>query len=227
MSQHEAEESSSTSLAEACCDTCILLNFVQQEWERDRTSDLLEGTDVRFVISEAVEEEFENKTDIRADAYNDLLTAVLSDEDELSDFTPDVWGNDEQHLYELIGHLETLDPEVAATKFRQYQRKFRSRTEYVLAELIHEVVFTAPPLFFASTLHDVVSNENDCQVLAQVADWAHNGGSGVFVTMDRKDILEKESSINECIDDEYDDGTMLVILAPEAALKRAQGEMAG
>lgn len=224
MSQQEAEEpsSSSSSLDEAFCDTCVLLNFAQREWEGDRTTTLLKETHVRFVIGEAVEEEFETVTSRRTDAYKDLLAFLPDGETALEDFDPDVWGNDERHLYELIGRLEDLNQEEAATRFRQYLRKFRARTDYIMKEIVDEIVFTVPPLFFANTLHEVVPNSDDCKVLAEAADWTHTGGSGILVTMDGEDMLEKLPAINEKIDDEYDDDTKLVILTPEGALQRAK-----
>jgi hypothetical protein len=224
MTQQEAEEPSSSLLTAVFCDTCVLINFAQREWEGDRTTILLEEADVRTVIGEAVEAEFEDVTSRRTDAYDDLLTALLDADVELSEYNPDVWGNDEQHIYELIGQLERLEPEEAASTFRLYRRKFSSRAENLISDVIDEVVFTAPPLFFADTLNDVIPNDDDCEVLAQAIDWANNSESNVLVTMDGEDILQKEAAINEIVADEYEDPIPLVILIPEDALERLDSE---
>lgn len=202
------------------CDTCILLNFAQQEWEHDRTTSLLEETDLRIVIGEAVADEFEKVTERRLDAYRDFL-GFLSEEDEaIGSYNPHTAGNDERHLYRIVGQLEDLDPPEAAARFRLYLRKFRARQEFLMESIVDEVVFTAPPLFFADTLADVIANSDDCLVVAQAADWAHTNDGRILVTLDDEDILSKEEAINEKIDAEYDDGPTLLILAPEEVLER-------
>lgn len=211
---------SQSALEQVFCDTCILLNFAQQEWERDRTTALLEETNLYIVIGEAVEEEFETVTDRRLDAYLEFLAFLTETDTAIDSYDPESFGNDEHHLYQIVGQLEDLDPPAAAAKFRKYLRKFRARTDYLMESVVDEVVFTAPPLFFADTLHDVIENGDDCQVVAQAADWAHTNDGGALVTLDGEDILDKQGAINEKIDAEYEDGTTLLIFAPEEVLER-------
>jgi hypothetical protein len=222
MVYQEADDSTPTSIDEAFCDTCILLNFAQQEWERDRTTTLLEQA-IRFVISEAVKEEFDSVTERRLDAYENLLAFLVDGEDAVDQFDPDVWGNDERHIYGIIGELETLDPEQTATEFRTYLRKFRARQEYIMTDVVDEVIFTSPPLFFANDLQDVIPNSADCKVIAEAADWTQESGSGVVVTMDGEDILDKTEAINREIAEEYENSRPLIIMSPEAALERVKG----
>jgi predicted nucleic acid-binding protein len=71
------------------CDTGILINYMNLEWERDHTSELVEGHSGDLVISESVEEEFANIVERRADIYLDFLEVVLEKEGAVEEFSPE------------------------------------------------------------------------------------------------------------------------------------------
>jgi predicted nucleic acid-binding protein len=67
MNQGGGHSTKPTDEESVFCDTGILINYMNLEWERDLTSKLLEDHSGDVVISESVVEEFSSIIDRRAD----------------------------------------------------------------------------------------------------------------------------------------------------------------
>lgn len=207
---------------QAFCDTCVLLNYLNQEWERDKTTAFFEAERLEQVISETVESEFENVVDRRLDLYEDFVE-FINRGGEVAEYTPDRgYLNDQRHVREIQEAVLTADdtettPQ-AAKRLRRFSRRFEQKADAIVAQEIAEVVFTSPPLSLTFSLRDIIDNENDCDVVADGADWAAQGGSGLFITLDGEDILELADKINDVICEEFDEEGTLHITPPDADL---------
>lgn len=216
MSQGRAEDTTSAITA-VFCDTGIFINYVNQEWERDHTTELLEEHSCDIVVSETVKEEFESVTDRREDVYMDLLGFILEEEGDIEEFSPSttLQGNDHSHIQGIQFDLASEDRREVARRLRRFGKKFSKRAEKVTDSLIDEVFYAAPPFMLSFDLQEVIDNENDSVIVAEAADWTNEGGSGYFVTLDKEDLLELSDAINEVICEEFTPDAVLHIVAPD------------
>lgn len=211
------EEFDPQAVDEVFCDTCVLLNYVQSEWEYDRSSVLLEDEDWVIVIGENVEEEFTDVTDRRTRIYPDFLDFLLEQDGEIGEYSPsidDVQANDFDHINEIQMKLASMDREAALRRVRRYTSRVERKVQKILEEYVDEVVPTMTPLGLGFALAKVVPNEADCNVLEDATGWARDGGSGVVATLDSSDLIDLIEEINDVLIRELDDDIQLIIISP-------------
>ena len=183
------------------CDTNILQNYLNLEWERDQTSELLENFAGEIVTSDSVEEEFWNVVDRRSDIYPEFLTYLSDDENPVGEYSiggrnP---GNDYGHIRRIQEELMEMDRSEAAARLRRFSRRYEAKAEYIIDELIAEIIYTAPPFELSMEIDDTIDNSDDSKIVSEAADWTKEGGDGNLAALDRKDILNFEDEINKII----------------------------
>lgn len=206
-------------------DTCILLNFVQREWEGDRTSRLVESELIHLVISQTVNEEFENVCERREDIYPDFLDFLLEADGELEEYDPSsrrVYfdSNDRSHIRSIQYELADADSRREVQyRLRRFIRAAESRIDY-LEEKFDDETIVEPfvPLDLRFALDKLIEHSADVRVITDAAAWTANGGSSVLVTLDSEDILDLATQINETLKTEQDDDWTLNITVPDEVL---------
>ena len=104
-------------------------------------------------------------------------------------------------------------------RLRRFVRAAERRLEHLLDEVIPEVLFDQQPgLMLIFALQEIIQNDDDCSVVGDAALWAAEGSdsSGVFLTMDREDLLEMEAEINSTLREKRDSSWELRIRHPTA-----------
>lgn len=209
----------------AFADTCILLNFVQREWEGDLTSSLVESELIDIIISETVYEEFENVCDRRKAIYPDFLDFLLEEDGELEEYDPSsrrVYfdSNDRSHIRSIQYELADADNRREVQyQLRRFIRAAESRINYLEEKFDEErIVDPFVPLDLRFALDRLIEHSADVRVITDAAAWTANGGSSVLVTLDSGDILDLATRINETLRTEQDDDWALNITVPEAVL---------
>jgi hypothetical protein len=207
---------SAESPVEVFCDSNILINCLNQEWEGLQGTKLVTSEAVYVIISHAVEEEINDLVDRRLDLYSDFLQYLLGQEGRAEEYTPDkhLQKNDRKHLETVKMTLAGEDPAEAYKRLREFTLKYRSRADQLLDHYIHEMVFTSAPLSLTFSLDDVIPNSDDVQVVAEAADWTDQGGSGVLATNDTEHIVDQREEINELIETHFGEEACLYILRP-------------
>lgn len=201
---------------EAFCDTNILINYLNQEWERQRGAELVEADPILIVISEQVQTEIERLVDRRKTLYLKVVEFLLEQDGRIEEYSPDEYvpKNDYRHLQDLQMEFSDDDPAEALMRLRELSSKYKQRAAALLDEHVHEVVFTAAPFLFEMSLDDVIPNSSDTAIVAGAADWSNQGGTGVLVTNDTSDIVDFRDEINEIVEDHLDTESTLHIFAP-------------
>jgi hypothetical protein len=202
-------------------DTGILLNYIQQQWEGDKISPLFESPDSVLVISKTVEEEFEEVCNRRADIYPDMLAFLTEEAGEIAEFDPherEAWldSNDRGHIKDIQFTLAQLDDQrEVLRRLRRYVRSLEARITQLRDDYIDEIVARNPKLMLQFAVADVVPNEDDVKVVCDAAYWAaENGGSGVLVTLDKDDLLDREADICATLVEEQSEAWEVAIVAP-------------
>ncbi|MFD1635075.1 hypothetical protein ACOZ4L_04975 [Haloplanus ruber] len=224
MAESPDDESTETvSLDNVFVDTSILLNYVQQGLEPDHTSELIEGNHIDLVVGVTVADEFDDVGDRRADIYPDFLDFLLVEEGKLTDYSPEerrpyFQENDYRHLRNIQMQLSQLDDRAEIQRqVRYFIRAIQRRIEYIREEIIPSAKFDLQPgmtLLFA--LGDVIPNDSDRNVVGDAALWSAevSDSSGVFATMDRKDLLNLAGDINSALHETKGKEWELTFLVP-------------
>jgi hypothetical protein len=195
------DEPTEAAAAQAFVDTCILLHFVQQEWERSRTVELVGNSDVDLVASEKVSQEFSAAVDRRLDLYRDMIDYLAADDGAIEEFeSDDASGNDLSHLRTIQQELTTEDdPQQVLTRLRTYLRAVNRRVDHIDGLLEESVVEPLPPFELKLAIDRVLNHTDDTQVVSDAAAWTAHGGSGLFVTLDKDDLFDNADRIVETI----------------------------
>lgn len=206
-------------------DTCVLLNYIQREIERDVTSTLVESPHVDLFVGVTVREELDAVSERRQAIYPDLIDFLLEDDASVDEYDPTsrsqyFQSNDLTHIYQLQNRLSELGERAEVMRhLRRFMRMVERRLEYLKEEVLSETVFEQQPgLSVMLALHPVISNDNDRKVVGDAALWTAEGGdsSGVFVTMDSKDLLDVAADINAALRDARDERWELTFTHPAA-----------
>jgi hypothetical protein len=207
---------STESPTEVFCDSNILINYLNQEWEGLQGTELVTSEAVYVIISHTVEEELNDLVDRRLDMYGDFLQYLLGQQGKAEEYTPDehLEGNDKKHLETVKMTLAGDDPAESYKRLREFTLKYRSRADQLLEQYVHEVVFTSAPLTLTFELDDLIPNSKDVQIIAGAADWSDQEGSGVLATNDTGDIVDRREEINDLIEAHFGDDALLYILRP-------------
>ncbi len=202
---------------EVFADTCILLNFVQQEWEGDVASALIDHESIEVVISQSVYEEFEDVCERRQDIYPDFLDFLLEEDGEIEEYDPG-----SRRVYfdsNDVGHIRSIQYDLADEEDRrevQYRlRRFikaaESRIDYLKSKFEGQTIDPVVPLELRFALDGEIENSADVRVITDAAAWTANGGSSVLVTQDSEDIVDCAEDINAVIRAKQDDEWTLII----------------
>lgn len=209
---------------EAFLDTCILLDFVQQDTGQIHSTELIETEAVEIVVSDAVIEELENVTGRRKDIYEDLINFLLEDGDSLTDYDGNdrhvyIGDNDYDHILNLQMDLRDLEENrEVLRRLRRFIRAVERRTEYLEEKLSDQVIMSQAPLPLEWAINEIIDNTADARVVTDAAGWTANGGSGVFVTRDSGDIIEFETELAELLTKEQGPEWVLRIYTPKTFL---------
>lgn len=209
---------------EVFVDTCILLNFVQREWEHDHATALVTSTSVTLVVSETVLEELANVAERRRDIYEDFLDYLLETEDGIEEYDPAerrtyFGGNDARHVRNLQEQLTTLeDRREVLRRLRRFVRAAGRRLEHVRSTLEGDAIDPVPPLGLRFAIDELLDHDADTRVVTDAAAWTANGGSGVLVTLDNDDLFHHADRINEVLSSEQGPEWVLRITRPDDVL---------
>jgi hypothetical protein len=212
--------------AEVFADTCVLLNFVQHEWEHDRSSVLIECDAVTVVVSHNVLEELQDVSQRRRDIYNDMLDFLTQTESAVEEYDASdrhvyLGDNDRRHILRLQGQLAQYDTrQEVLRRLRQYVRAAGRRVEFLESTLADNVVDPVPPMGLRFAIDRLIDHDADTKVVTDAAAWTANGGSGILVTIDGNDILEHEEEIVEILIDRQGEDWTIDILLPEDVLSK-------
>lgn len=211
------------SLSTVFVDTSVLLNYVQQAVERDRASKLVDGDDIGIVVGVTVAEELEAVRERRADIYEDFVDFLLEENGEIGDYAPAsrrpyFQANDEQHVRNVQMQLSQLDNRAEVQReLRRVTRSAKRRLEYLTEEVLPDATFDQQPgLTVMFALDSVIENDNDRRVVGDAALWSAEGtnSSGVFVTMDKADLVDAAEEVNAALRGAKDERWELTIVFP-------------
>ncbi|MFD1646879.1 type II toxin-antitoxin system VapC family toxin [Haloarchaeobius litoreus] len=219
------------SLEEVFVDTCVLLNFVQQEWERPHSKALVESNKIELVVSDAVMGELTNVSERRADIYEDLIDFLLTTEDAaIQEYDPEdrhiyVGGNDAGHIRDIQMELASLDDTAEVLRrLRRYLRAVDRRFEFLESKLNGHVVVPSGSLTLEFAVQRVVPNQDDARIVTDAAGWTADGGSGYLVTLDSEHLLGLNAEVAAVLREKAGDDWVITICSPETILERTPSE---
>jgi predicted nucleic acid-binding protein len=218
-------------LDEAFVDTCVLLNFVQQEWEPPHSKALVESETIDLVVSDAVMEELSNVSDRRADIYEDFVDFLL----EADDATIEEYDHGDRHVYvgeNDAGHIRDVQMELASLddtsevlrRLRRYLRAVDRRFEFLETKLDGHVVVPSGSLTLEFAVQRVVPNEDDARIVTDAAGWTADGGTGYLVTLDSEHLLELGGEIEALLREKEGEEWVLTICSPAEVLEGTLSE---
>lgn len=186
---------------EVFADTCVLLNFVQREWEYDRSTALIESETVGIVVSQNVLEELSDVASRRRDIYADLVDFLNETEAAVEEYDPSdrrvyIGDNDANHVRRLQEQLAALDTKrEALRRLRRFTRAASSRVEYLESTLSDAAIDPVPPLDLRFAVDRLLDHDADTRVVTDAATWTAGGGSGILVTIDGDDLFEHQEQL--------------------------------
>lgn len=199
------------------CDTSVLISYVLDQGVEGAKRLLLES-DLEKVISEKVEEEFQQVPDRKDEIYYDFLEVITSDDDDIGQ--QKVKGRDYLKPND-IGFFNRLRDEIEqGESVKQKMRLLRERQKIAdrrygrVQEIVGEPHPRNDDVELLLRLGREISNEDDCQVVCDAVDWSLNGGSGKFATLDKHDLLKNERTINQAIESKKESSATLDISPP-------------
>lgn len=219
-----------TLVEEVFSDTCILLDFVQQNDREPHSIALVESDAVDIIVSDAVMEELANVTDRRQDIYADLLDYLSEAETGLVEYDPAdrhvyVGSNDRDYIQNLQMDLRDIDDNrEVLRRLRRFLRAIEQRRQYLEQEFEDCVVMPRAPLPLEWAIQDVTGNADDARVVTDAAGWTAEGGSGVLVTRDVGDILEYEAELVDLLREQQGPEWVLQIQRPKTFLMEFSAE---
>lgn len=209
---------------EVFADTCVLLNFVHHEWERDYSTPLVSSESVTIVVSETVLDELADVADRRRDIYEDVVDYLIEADSGIEAYDPGdrrtyIGANDAKHVRNLQERLAGLDDRrEILRRIRRFVRAAERRVEHIESRLEEHAIDPVPPLELRFAINSVLDHDADTSIVTDAAAWAADGGSGVLVTLDDDDIFQNENRINEVLADEQGPEWVLRITRPESVL---------
>lgn len=202
-------------------DTGVLLNYIQREWERDRSTALIDSKLVEVVVSERVVSELESVTDRRHDIYDDLLDYLMSTESGIEEYDPSerrvyVGKHDGNHIRNVQMKLASLDESrEVLRRLRRFLRAVDRRLEHLEGMLAGSTVDPLAPLEVELAINTLIEHGPDSSIVTDAAAWTANGGSGIFVTLDRDDLIDRESEITAVLDEKQGPDWIIRIRLPD------------
>jgi hypothetical protein len=210
-------------------DTSILLNYVQVWLEEDEGSVAVVESDHHKFICTIVKEELDTRCSTRRQIYIDLRKFVEQEESqsevhpifnyEVLDFeyrnpSVAVTNNDRDHLRDLQMEFASISDDDKFYELRKFIRSVKSRKRTVDGEVTVYSGNHKPDL--VDDINSCIDNHQDSLVLAQGAAWRNDNSGDTVVTLDYKDMIDKESEINDAIEFHYGPSHRLNIVSPDA-----------
>ncbi|QSG02824.1 hypothetical protein [Natranaeroarchaeum sulfidigenes] len=202
-------------------DTCILVSFVQREWERNRSTAILESDKVDVVVSPNVLNEFNDVVERRRDIYEDLIDFLLENEGQIEDYDPGerrvyIGQNDATHVRNIQMTLASLDNrQEVLRRLRRFVRAAGKRADHLESSLEDSTVDPLAPFSLELALGRIINNGADVRIVTDAAGWTAEGGSGIFATLDGDDILEYTEEIVDLLADEQGSDWVIDIVLPK------------
>lgn len=210
-------------------DTCILLNFIQREWERNRSTEIIESDNIDIVISDNILDEFEDVVARRQDIYKDLIDFLLEDDGEVKDYDPGerrvyIGSNDVNHIRDIQMELASLEnSQEVLHRLRRFVRAVGRRADYLKSSLEDSTVVPLAPFSLELALASLIDNSADARIVTDAAGWTANGGSGILITLDGNDLLEHAEEIAELLVDEQGSDWIIEITHPDCFVSEKIG----
>jgi len=210
-------------------DTCVLLNFVQQEWERSYSTALVQSESVDIVVSQNVVEELESVSSRRYEIYDDLIDFLLGQQADIEDYDPSdrrvyIGNNDATHVRNLQMKLSSLeDQREVLRRLRKFVRSAGRRVEHLETALKDHTIDPLAPYGLELALTSLLDHGADARIVTDAAAWTADGGSGVLVTLDDDDLFENEDEIVELLEDKQGPDWVIEILPPDEVLSDPAG----
>jgi hypothetical protein len=144
------------------------------------------------------------------DLPNDDIKVTNNDLNHIEDLQWDLVGADDQD--DLDDRISDLREKIRYMKARR--REVDAATERFEKEYNNQL---------AGAIEEEIFNRQDAAVLAQTVAWKYDNRDidpvpEIIVTLDLKDMIDKESEINSAIRDEYSVGSTISIKCPEDIL---------
>lgn len=202
-------------------DTCILLNFIQQEWERDHSTEVIESDNIDVVVSDNILDEFEDVVARRQDIYKDLIDFLLEDDGEVKDYDLGerrvyIGSNDVNHIRDIQMEIASLEnSQEVLYRLRRFVRAVGRRADYLKSSLEDSTVVPLAPFSLELALASLIDNSADAQIVTDAAGWTADGGSGILITLDGDDLLEHAEEITELLVDKQGSDWIIEITHPD------------
>jgi predicted nucleic acid-binding protein len=212
------------------CDTSVLLTYVLGD-DHSAVKELLFESSTEIIVSPKVSDEFETVPDRKDELYYDFIDLVTSDDESIAEATVEsreyLKPNDREFFEELRDEMAAKDDQKAQLRILREKQKLIDRRFGQVEGVLTNTGEQNDDFGLVLKLNGIVDNEDDVQVLCDAARWSHNGGSGLFTTFDRDDILSNADAIVDVLSDHEDRCDELTIDAPGAILSRLDGELTG
>lgn len=222
-------------------DTSVLLSYIQHWVERNNSVlGVINSSEHDLHTGLTVHNELLERREVRTNLYKLLLSITRRedslqiesmDAEQLPYVSPPPTGNDKGHFEDLIKKLQDLSSENTVTIageemeyqgsednpffLREYQAEARSREREILDSIsICEKEYDEE---LKDSIDSVIDNSQDSKVLAEAVEWRYvysESQPDKLVTLDRWDMCEQETEINEKITDIKSEYANLDIVMP-------------
>lgn len=216
--------------SEVFADTCVLLNFVQQEWEPVRSVSLIETDRVDIVVSNTVMEELSAVADRREEIYEDLVDFLRSEDGEIAAYDPAerriyIGANDAGHVRDIQLRLATLEDErEILRRLRMFLRAVQSRLEHLESILEDNTIEPLAPFELELAVDRLIDHSADTKVITDAAAWSADGGSGQLVTLDGEDLLDQQEEIIDVLVEQQGPEWAITICPPDEVVPHSTME---
>lgn len=182
-------------------DTSVLFNYTFEDDDGSARELILQHS-CSQCASENVQSEFERVRDNREQICNEVIPYIANG--NLDEFEPsnveELSPNDRDFLENFRETISELDPAMAIKRVNRRLRQLKAGWDDLFEEpgpYVTIVSYERVGAGLVGNLSGVVENDADCRIIADAADWCHNGGCGVFITSDKDDTLGRGSTAGE------------------------------
>lgn len=213
---------------EVFADTCVLLNFVQREWEHNRSTALVESDTIEIIVSQNVLDELSAVAGRRRDIYVDMIDFLNETEADIEEYDPEerrvyIGDNDATHVRRLQEQLATLgDKREVLRRLRRFTRAANSRVEYLESRFSDAAIDPVPPLDLRFAVDRLLDHNADTKVVTDAAAWAADGGSGILVTLDDDDLFQNQEQLADLLVEKQGPSWAIDIVLPDTVPQTTQ-----
>lgn len=206
-------------------DTGVLLNYLQREFEHERSTALIDSDVVDVIVSERVVDEFDGVTDRRHDIYEDLLDYLMTTESGIEEYDPSerrvYFGkHDGTHIRNIQMELASLDENrEVLRRLRRFLQAVERRLAQLQEDLAENIIDPLAPLDVELAINTLIGHGADASIVTDAAAWTANGGSGVFVTLDCDEFHDRESEIAAVLEEKQGPSWVISIRFPDEVIE--------